>query len=115
MYQFESSTKHSKTVDTLTAGGYVEFGFDNPFISGAANYYRIRGGEQFGNSGVGSNTFVGEWLPVYEKLHIGTPYFIPDTIFCFQCSPELMVQYDQPEYGLKKNTFCFLKTTTPLG
>jgi hypothetical protein len=102
MYQFESSTKPSKTVDTLTAGGYVEFGFDNPFIPQAANYYRIRGGEQFGNSGIGSNTFVSEWLPVYETLHIGTPYFIPGTIFGFQCSPELMAQYDQLEYGPNK-------------
>lgn len=103
MYQFKSATTPSKSVDALTAGGFTEFGFENPFDPLAADYFRLRGGEAFGNSGIGWNTFVGEWIPVYGgPLKIGTSYFIPRTILGFQYSPEVMLQYDQLQYGPMK-------------
>lgn len=99
MFQFSSSSAPSKTSDTVTAGGYAEFGFST---SAAQNYFRIRGGEVFGSSGTGSETFVGEWMPVYESLNIGTSSYIPGTLIDYRFSPELMVQYDQLEYGPNK-------------
>ncbi len=101
MYQFESSSAPSKTIDTVTTGGYAEFGFDNRL--NWQNYFRIRGGEVYGNSGmIGSDTVIGEWMPVYDPLHIGTSWYIKDTKIEYQFSPELMVQYDQLVYGPKK-------------
>lgn len=104
MYQFSSPTAPSKTSDTMTAGGYTEFGFGG---SEEQNYFRIRGGEVFGSSGTGSETFVGEWIPVYDTWHIGTSYSLHGTDVVYQFSPELMVQYDQLEYGPNKYLLFF--------
>lgn len=99
MFQFASSSVPSKTSDTMTAGGYAEFELSS---SAAQSYFRIRGGEVFGSSGTGSETFVGEWMPVYESLNIGTSSYIPGTPIDYRASPELMVQYDQLVYGPNK-------------
>jgi hypothetical protein len=72
MYQFESRTSPSKTVDTLTAGGYAEVGFNGPEDQ-AETYFRVRGGQQFRSSGIGSETFVGEWMPVCKFVNGGSP------------------------------------------
>jgi hypothetical protein len=104
MYQFESPSAPSKTIDTVTAGGYAEFGFNDPLVHWQ-NYFRIRGGEVYGNSGmIGSDTVIGEWMPVYDTdtVHIGTSSYIKGTKIDYQFSPELLVEYDQLVYGPKK-------------
>jgi len=101
MYQFESPSSPSKTIDTVTAGAYAEVGFDSRI--NWQNYFRIRGGEVYGNSGtIGSDTIIGEWIPVYDPLRIGTTGFVYGTRIDYLFSPELMAQYDQLVYGPNK-------------
>jgi hypothetical protein len=101
MNQFETSTSPSKTTDTLTAGGFIEFAIRDA-ADNSRSYFRFHGGETFGNTGIGSNTFVGEWIPVYGAFNIGTQYHIPGTTIDYIFSPEIMVQYDQLVYGPNK-------------
>jgi hypothetical protein len=100
-YQFRSSNSPGVTSDTLAGGAFVQLGFNNSLVGGQ-DYLRFRGGEQFGSSGVTSDSFVSEWLPVYGgPLHIGTPGRLAGPIF-FLFSPELMLQYDRLEDGPNK-------------
>ncbi len=102
MYQFASSSAPSKTVDTVTAGAYAEIGVDSLLVNWQ-NYFRIRGGEVYGSSGlIGSDTVVGEWIPVYGPWRIGTSSYIPGTLIDYQFTPELMVEFDRQVYGPKK-------------
>jgi hypothetical protein len=103
-YKFETPNSASMTMDTITAGGFAEFAFKSPLALYGRDYFRIHGGEEFGNSGITSTTITGEWLPVYGP-GIGTQYHFPrvgQTIVDFQLSPELMVQYDQLQTGPNK-------------
>jgi hypothetical protein len=107
MDQFATPTNPSKTTDTFTAGGYLEFAvadLGSASTTQTATYFRFRGGETFGNSGIGSNTFVGEWIPVIGGFNIGLPSSIDisGTPIGYTFSPELMVQYDQLVYGPNK-------------
>jgi len=105
MDQFATPTNPSKTTDTFTAGGFLEFGIGDVSTystTRTVSYFRFHGGETFGNSGIGSDTFVGEWMPVVGAFHIGTPYYLEGPNIWYIFSPELMVQYDQLVYGPKK-------------
>jgi hypothetical protein len=111
--QFATASSPSKETETVTAGGFFEIGLNNGLAPGSLNtygqtYLRVHGGETFGNSGIGSNTFVGEWIPVYQPWYIGTQRALPDGIIHYAFGPELMVQYDELEYG--KNKYLLFET-----
>jgi hypothetical protein len=97
-YTFSSSGTSNSTSNSFAGGGFVQVGF-NDFAGLGTNFFRLRAAETAGSSNVGTNTVVGEWLPVYDALHTGTSWTIPGTAIGYVFAPELMVQYDQLIYG----------------
>jgi hypothetical protein len=87
---FTSLPMSQQTTDTITPGGFLQFGFGE--APGVLDYFRIRGGEVFGSTGITSNTIVGEWLPVRAGFFHDPQ---PLGIFQMRFDPEIMVQYDQ--------------------
>jgi hypothetical protein len=100
-YQFASGNMDSKTTDTLTGGAFLQTGFDD-LTGRGTNYFRIRGGEAIGSTGIVTNTIVGEWLPVYDRLFIGTQQNVTGTRVEYVFAPELMFQYDSLASGTNK-------------
>jgi hypothetical protein len=93
---FGSLPTSGQNTDTVTVGGVAEFGFGKE--NGEASYFRLRGGEIYGSTGITSNTFVGEWLLVYPNVFHD---FVPVGRFNIRLDPELMVQYDSLISGPK--------------
>jgi len=109
--QFASANSGSQTTETVTAGGFAQLVFTNDFGIHGEDYFRIRAGEVNGGIGssavIGSTTVIGEWLPVFDvgNHRIGIEDYSPDgdnTSIRYSFAPELMVQYDQLDYGPNK-------------
>jgi hypothetical protein len=106
-YQFDPTKSQAHNGDTLTAGGFVEAAFYDPFTTKVQGIddIRFRGGETTSSTRTTSNSFVGEWIPSYVLRktfnipNIGLPNPVGETGLYYTISPELMVQYDQFESG----------------
>jgi len=112
-YQFQPTKSQAINGDTVTAGGFAEIAFVNPFLKAAANPltvgfddFRIREGAAFASTGTRSDSFVFEWIPSYQLgryRNIGLPNEIGASALYYTISPELMVQYDHLDGGPNKN------------
>jgi hypothetical protein len=102
-YQFQPTGTQLYNGYTLTPGGFVELALWNQFGLGIDNF-RVREGGVFVNTGTTSDSFVGEWIPVYQLgryRNLGLPNQLGSSALWYTFSPELMVQYDHFDSGSK--------------
>jgi hypothetical protein len=97
--QFPSESAAFATNDTITPGGLIELGTTH---FGGESFFRIRDGEVFAPQGIASNSFVAEWIPSFPDLYIHYPIHNIAGLFNMDFDPELMVQYDELNWGPNK-------------
>lgn len=122
-YQFASASTPIKRSDTVTEGGFLQFGFRDGFIDPSSQeYFRFRGGEAEATTGIKTTDFVAEWVPratlnfwgckvgIYKptELPCGTEPFI-SVKYLF--TPELMIQSDHLDDGPRKYLLFAHKTS----
>jgi hypothetical protein len=105
-YQYQPTPTQAHTSDTLTEGGFAQFGIANKLLDpqiAATDYFRIRGGETEATIGYNAATFVAEWIPHYKfnnEFAFGYARYLGALGYTF--SPEVMVQYDEFLNGSSK-------------
>jgi hypothetical protein len=105
-YQFQPTATQARTSDTLTEGGFIQYGGSNIFLEPkiqAVDLFRLRAGETEATVGYDAATVVGEWLPLYAfNATYAFGYARPLGPLLYIFAPEVMVQYDHFLNGLSK-------------
>jgi hypothetical protein len=106
-YQLQPTSSQVPNGYTVTAGGFAEIAFNDPWTRSVQGIddFRIRGGQVSSNTGTTSDSFVGEWIPSYvlgTPWNIGVPNHPAGSPLWYTAIPELMVQYDRLESGPNK-------------